>query len=53
MLVSNVLNSALTQEEALMTIAVAKFSENSQENCFLGCLSTNVSKWVHGRVIFK
>ena len=28
----------------MITIAVMKFSENSQENCFLGCCSTNVCK---------
>ena len=44
MQVRNVLNSALTQKEPLMTITVAKFSENSWENCFLDCLPTNICK---------
>ena len=38
------LNYALKPEETLLTIAVMKFSESSQEHCFLGCLPTNICK---------
>lgn len=32
--VRNMLNSAVTQKEILMTIALTKCSESLQENCF-------------------
>ena len=40
-------NYALTQKNVLISIAVVKFSENSQEKCLLGCWFTNACKWVY------
>ena len=40
----DVQNYALTRKVALITTAAMSFSENSQDNYFLGCWSTNDRK---------
>ena len=42
----DVQNYTLTLKDVSITTAVMKFSKNSLEDCFLGCSSADVNKWV-------
>ena len=51
--IQDVQNYTLKWKDIFITKAVIKFSENLQENCFLGCSFENVCKWACERVPFK